>query len=51
MSDSSGLLDFAIRPVIFVPNLLDSAVFWGNSNYRRIVSNHANEKGFWGKLK
>ena len=28
-----------------------SAVFLGNSNYRRIVINPANQKGFWGLLK
>ena len=26
-------------------------MFWGNSNYRRIVINRANQKGFWGQLK
>ena len=48
MSDSPGLVDFAISLVIFVLNLPDRQVlFWGgNSNYRRIVINPANQKGF-----
>ena len=41
-------MDFAIGLVIFGLNLPDSAVFWGNSNYRRIVINPANQKGFGG---
>ena len=50
MSDSPGLVDFAIRLVIFVLNLPGrQAVFWGNSNYRRIVINRANQKGFKGQ--
>ena len=50
MSDSPGLVDFAIGLVIFVVNLPDGQVlfFWGNSNYRRIVINLANENGYWG---
>ena len=50
MSDSPGLVDFAIRLVNVVLNLPDGQVlcFWGNSNYRRIVINPANQKGFWG---
>ena len=46
--DSPGLVDFAIRLVIFVLNLLNGQVlfFFGNSNYRRIVINPANQKGF-----
>ena len=50
VSDSLGLVDFAIGLVIFVLNLPDRQVlfFWGNSNYRRIVINPANQKGFWG---
>ena len=57
MSDSPGLVDFAIGLVdfaiglvIFVLNLPDGQVlfFGGNSNYRRIVINPANQKGFWG---
>ena len=50
VSDSPGLVDFAIRLVIFVLNLPGgrlSAVLGGNSNYRRIVINPANQKGFW----
>ena len=39
VSDSPGLVDFAIGLVIFVLNLPD---------YRRIVINPANQKGFWG---
>ena len=43
MSDSPGLVDFAIGLVIFVLNLPDGQVlfFWKNSNYRRIVINPA----------
>ena len=50
MSDSSGVVDFAIGLVIFVLNLPDGQVlfFGGNSNYRRIVINPAIQKGFWG---
>ena len=53
MCNSPGLPDFAIGLVIFVLNLADEQVlfFWGNSNYRRIVINPANQKGFWGLLK
>ena len=54
MSDSPGLVDFAIGLVIFVLNLPDgkvSAVFWRNSNYRRMVINPANQEVFWGWLK
>ena len=49
-SNSPGLVDFAIGRVIFVLNLPDGQVlfFWGNSNYKRIVINPANQKGFWG---
>ena len=47
VSDSAGLVDFAISLVIFVLDLPNtSAVFWGNSNYRRIVTNPANQKDF-----
>ena len=38
VSDSAGLVDFAIRLVVFVLNLPDG----------RIVINTANQKGFWG---
>ena len=50
LCDSTGLVDFTIRLVIFVLNLPDGQVlfFLGNSNYRRIVINPANQKGFWG---
>ena len=48
MSNSPGLVDFAIGLVIFVLNLPDGQVLFlgGNSNYRRIVINPANQKGF-----
>ena len=48
VSDTPGLVDFAIGLVIFVLNLpdeQDSAVFWGNSNYGR-----TNQKGFGASL-
>ena len=50
VSDNPGLVDFAIGLVFFVLNLPDGQVlfFGGNSNYRRIVINPANQKGFWG---
>ena len=50
MSNSPGLVDFAIGLVFFVLNLPDGQVlfFWGNSNYRRIVVNPANQNGFLG---
>ena len=46
--NSLGLVDFALLLVIFVLNLPNGQVlFWGgNSNYRRIVINPANQKGF-----
>ena len=49
VSDSPGLVDFAIGLVIFILNLPDRQVlFFGeNSNYRRIVINPANQKRFW----
>ena len=48
MSDSPGLVDFAIGLVIFAPNLPDGQVlfFFGNLNYRRTVINPANQNGF-----
>ena len=51
--DSPRLVDFAIGLVIFVLNLPDGQVlfFLGNSKYRRIVVNPANQKGFRGQLK
>ena len=53
MSDSPGLVDFVIGQVIFVLNLPDGQVlFFGEiPNYRSIVINPANQKGFWGYLK
>ena len=53
VSDSPGLVDFAIGLVIFVLNLPDGQVlFWGgNSIYRRIVINPVDQKGFGGWLK
>ena len=49
VSDSLGLVDFAIGLVIFVFNLPNGQVLLGgNSNYRRIVINRANQKGCWG---
>ena len=47
MSDSLWLVDFAIGLVIFF-NLPNGKVlfFGGKSNYRRIVINPANHKGF-----
>ena len=46
--DSPGLVNFSIGLVIFVLNLPNRQVlfFWGNSSYRRIVINPANQKGF-----
>ena len=42
-----GLVDFVMGLVIFVLNLPDRQVFvFGNSNYRRIVLNPADQKGF-----
>ena len=48
--DSPEQVNFAIGLVIFVLNLPNGHVlfFGGNSNYRRIVINPANQKGFWG---
>ena len=50
VSDSPGLVDFAIGLVIFVSNLPNGQVlfFGGNSNNRRIVINPANQNEFWG---
>ena len=50
VSDSPGLMDFAIGLVILVLNLTNRQVlFWGgNSNYRSIVINSVHQKGFWG---
>ena len=48
VSNSPGLADFAIGLSDFCSQLSRraSAVFWGNSNYKRIVINPANQKGF-----
>ena len=48
----AGLVDFAIRLVIFVFNWPDGQVllFWGNSTYRRTVINPADQKGFLGLI-
>ena len=53
VSDSPGLVDFAIGLVIFVLNLPDGQVLFlgGNSIYRRIVINPVDQKGFGGWLK
>ena len=49
VSDSPGLVDFAIGLVIFVLNLPDGqVVFFGDSNYTRFVINPANQKVFYG---
>ena len=51
LSNSLGLVDFAIGLVIFVLNLPSGQVlynFWGNSSYRRIIINPAHQKGFCG---
>ena len=48
VSDSPGLVDFGFGLVNSVLNLPDGQVnFFGNSNYRRIVINPGNQKGFW----
>ena len=54
VSDSLGLVDFTIELVILVLNLPNGQVLFfflgggGNSNYRRIVINPTNQKGFGG---
>ena len=50
MSDSPGLVDFAIGLVMFVLNSPDGQVLFlgGNSNYSRNVINPASEGGFLG---
>ena len=50
VSDSPGLVDFAMGLVIFVLNLPNGQVlFFGEiQNYGRSVINPANEKGLWG---
>ena len=49
MSVSPGLVDFPIGLLIFVLNLPNGQVLFlgGNLNYRRIVINSADHKGFW----
>ena len=56
VSSSPGLVDFTIGLVIFVLYLSDGQVLFilflsgggGDSNYRRIVNNPVDKKGFWG---
>ena len=52
VSDSPGLVDFAIGPVIFVLNLPDGQVlFVGEIQTTEgllSIYNRANQKGFWG---
>ena len=57
VSSSPGLVDFTIELVIFVLYLSDGQVLFfsffvggggGNSNYRRIVINPVDQKGFGG---
>ena len=53
MSDSAGLVNFAIGLVIFVLNLPDRQVFffWQiQITEGLIVINPANQKGFWVRL-
>ena len=48
VSDCPGLVDFAIGLAIFVLNLPDGQeLFFREIQYRRIVINPANQKGFW----
>ena len=52
VSDSLGLLDFAIGLVIFVLNLSDGQVlFFGEIQITEGLINPANQKGFSGLLK
>ena len=46
MSDSQGLVDFAIR--LMIARRASAVFLGGNSIYRRIVINSVNKKGFWG---
>ena len=50
VSDSPGLVDFAIGLVIFVFNLLDGQVLFDEGRFKlqRIVINSVNQKGFGG---
>ena len=52
MSDSPGLVDFAIGLVIFVLNLPDGQMlFFGEIQITEGLINPANQKGFGGLLK
>ena len=52
MSDSPGLVDFAVGLVNSVLNLPEGQVrFLVNSNYRRVIINPAHQKFFSGRLK
>ena len=52
VSDSLGLVDFAIGLAIFVLNLPDGQVlFFGEIQITEGLINPANQKGFWGLLK
>ena len=52
VSDSLGLVDFAIGLVIFVLNLPDGQVlFFGEIQITEGLINPANQKGFWDLLK
>ena len=51
MSDSPGLVDFAIGLVIFVLNLPDGKVLFFGEITERMVINPANQEVFWGWLK
>ena len=52
VSDSPGLVDFAIGLVIFVLNLpYGQVLFLGEIQITEGLTNSANQKGFWGHLK
>ena len=52
MSDSQGLVDFAIGLVIFVLNLpYGQVLFLGEIQITEGLINPANQKGSWGQLK
>ena len=49
VSDSPGIVDFAIGLAIFVLNLADGQVlFFGEIQITEGLINPANQKGFWG---
>ena len=49
VSDSPGIVDFAIALAIFVLNLPDGQVlFFGEIQITEGLINPANQKGFWG---